>query len=61
MEGLLLESHGENVTFAENWSESDPNNVDSDGDTLPDGWEASYSCTWSPSRSGINPEWFRRT
>ena len=55
MEGLLLESHGENITFAENWTESDPNNIDSDGDTLPDGWEASYSCNWNPSRVGINP------
>ena len=55
MEGLLLESHGENVTFAENWTETDPNNIDSDGDTLPDGWEASYSCNWNPGRVGINP------
>ncbi|MEC8353875.1 MAG: hypothetical protein VXZ47_06010 [Candidatus Thermoplasmatota archaeon] len=55
MEGLLLESHGENISGAENWTESDPNNIDSDGDTLPDGWEASYSCSWAPSRAGINP------
>ena len=55
MQGLLLESHGENVSNAENWTESDPNNIDSDGDTLPDGWEASYSCSWAANRAGINP------
>ena len=55
MAGSLLESLGENTTFAENWTESDPNNVDSDGDTLPDGWEAAYSCSWNPGRAGINP------
>ena len=53
--GLLLESHGENSTDAELWSDSDPNNVDSDGDSLPDGWEAAYSCSWDSSRVGINP------
>ena len=53
--GLLLESHGENSTDAELWSDSDPNNIDSDGDSLPDGWEAAYSCSWDSSRVGINP------
>ena len=55
IEGLLLESHGENSTNAELWAVADPNNVDSDGDSLPDGWEAAYSCSWDPSRVGINP------
>jgi hypothetical protein len=55
IENLLLASHGESASFAENWSVSDPNNIDSDGDSLPDGWEAVYSCTWDSSRVGINP------
>ena len=29
--------------------------TDSDGDTLPDGWEADGQCTWSPLRVGVNP------
>ena len=55
IDGLLLESHGESSSFAENWSVSDPNSIDSDGDSLPDGWEAIYSCAWDSSRVGINP------
>ena len=55
IEGLLLESHGEDPSFAQNWSAADPNDVDSDGDSLPDGWEAQYSCSWDSSRVGINP------
>ncbi len=55
IDGLLLESHGENSTSAELWSIADPNNIDSDGDTLPDGWEANYACSWDTSRVGINP------
>ena len=32
------------------------NNVDSDGDGLPDdGWEADGNCFWSASQGGINP------
>ena len=34
---------------------TDPNNVDSDGDTLPDGWEARYTCSWNKDNKGINP------
>ena len=55
IQGELLETHGESPESALNWSESDPNNIDSDGDTLPDGWESSYTCNWDSSRSGINP------
>ena len=51
--GLL--SHGETSEAAENWTHTDPNSVDSDGDGLPDGWEARYACNWSPRNSGINP------
>jgi hypothetical protein len=40
---------------AANWSVADPNLVDSDGDTLPDGWESKGLCSWDPSRLGINP------
>ena len=55
MEGLLLESHGETAEAAESWSTADPNNVDSDGDSLPDGWESDGACNWDPSRRGVNP------
>ena len=51
----LLESHFETAAAAANWVEADPNNVDSDGDGLPDGWEARNACTWDISRVGINP------
>ena len=51
----LLESHFETAAAAANWAEADPNNVDSDGDGLPDGWEARNACTWDISRVGINP------
>tara|TARA_B110000444_G_scaffold40011_1_gene35807 strand:+ start:5594 stop:11314 length:5721 start_codon:yes stop_codon:yes gene_type:complete len=50
-----LPSHGETSDAALNWSVTDPNNVDSDGDSLPDGWEARYSCSWSVNAAGINP------
>ena len=33
----------------------DRNNVDSDGDSLPDGWEARYACSWNKDNAGINP------
>ncbi|MDE0857320.1 MAG: hypothetical protein OSA38_01985 [Candidatus Poseidoniaceae archaeon] len=55
LEGLLLESHGETPASAESWSMSDPNNIDSDGDSLPDGWESDGACDWDPSRIGVNP------
>ena len=29
--------------------------VDSDGDGLPDGWEARYTCSWSSAQEGLNP------
>ena len=50
-----LPSHGESSDAALNWTATDPNNVDSDGDTLPDGWEARYSCSWSIDAAGLNP------
>ena len=55
MEGLLLESHGESAESAASWSTADPNNIDSDGDSLPDGWESNGACEWDPSRVGVNP------
>ena len=50
-----LPSHGETSDAAINWTATDPNNVDSDGDSLPDGWEARYSCSWSVNAAGLNP------
>lgn len=50
-----LPSHGESSDAALNWTATDPNNVDSDGDSLPDGWEARYSCSWSADAAGLNP------
>ena len=46
---------GESAEAAANWTAVDPNEIDSDGDSLPDGWEARYSCQWIPSNAGINP------
>ena len=48
-------SHGESPESVQNWIPTDPNSVDSDSDSLPDGWEARYSCNWPSSDSGINP------
>ena len=50
-----LPSHGETSDAALNWTTTDPNNIDSDGDSLPDGWEARYSCSWSVNAAGLNP------
>ena len=50
-----LPTHGENASAAESWVKTDPNNPDSDGDSLPDGWEARYQCSWSSKNKGINP------
>ena len=50
-----LSTHGETAEAATNWSATDPNNIDSDGDSLPDGWEARYACSWNKDNSGINP------
>ncbi len=50
-----LPSHGETSDAAVNWTATDPNNIDSDGDSLPDGWEARYSCSWSVNAAGLNP------
>ena len=55
LNGDLLEEFGESPESVETWSIPDPNLVDSDGDTLPDGWEADSQCTWSPLRIGVNP------
>ena len=38
MEGLLLSLTEKIFQVRRIWTESDPNNIDSDGDTLPDGW-----------------------
>ena len=53
--GDLFEDYGESPESAATWSIPDPNLFDSDGDTLPDGWEADGQCTWSPLRVGVNP------
>ena len=53
--GTYALSHGEQGLEAQNWSEGDPNDVDSDGDSLPDGWESGGECAWLPDRAGINP------
>ena len=53
--GTYALSHGEQGLEAQNWSEGDPNSVDSDGDSLPDGWESGGACAWLPERAGINP------
>ena len=50
-----IQSHGESPQFVQNWTATDPNSKDSDSDSLPDGWEARYSCNWPSSNSGINP------
>ena len=50
-----MPSHGESAENVQNWTPTDPNSVDSDSDSLPDGWEARYSCHWPSSNSGINP------
>ena len=50
-----LATHGESSEAAANWTKTDPNNIDSDGDTLPDGWEARYTCSWNKNNAGINP------
>ncbi len=50
-----LETHGESQESAASWFSTDPNSVDSDHDSLPDGWEARYSCHWPSENAGINP------
>ena len=50
-----LPAFGETAEAAASWTKIDPNNPDSDGDSLPDGWESRYSCTWLISNIGINP------
>ena len=65
LSGNLFESMGESIEAVESeWSTLDPNNIDSDGDTLPDGWEAlannpndpdGNSCYWTSDVKGINP------
>ncbi|MDP6899235.1 MAG: hypothetical protein QGF94_00150 [Candidatus Thalassarchaeaceae archaeon] len=50
-----LSSHNETAEGAEGWVDTDPNLVDSDGDGLPDGWEARYTCSWSTAQEGLNP------
>ncbi|DAC52120.1 MAG TPA: hypothetical protein D7H97_00610, partial [Candidatus Poseidoniales archaeon] len=50
-----LPAYGESAEAAASWTKIDPNNPDSDGDSLPDGWESRYSCSWSLANVGINP------
>ena len=51
--GLI--THGESSASALSWVATDPNVIDSDGDSLPDGWEARYACSWNLDNQGINP------
>ena len=48
VESVVIEGYhyGENASAAQSWTKTDPNNPDSDGDSLPDGWEARYQCSW---------------
>ncbi|MEK9698290.1 MAG: hypothetical protein VW270_21150, partial [Candidatus Poseidoniales archaeon] len=55
LEGELIENFGEVPEAVANWSVADPNSIDSDGDSLPDGWESDGRCTWSPEYNGVNP------
>ena len=50
-----LATHNETSAGAELWTDTDPNLIDSDGDGLPDGWEARYTCSWSSAQEGLNP------
>ena len=50
-----LNTHNETADGAAGWVDTDPNLVDSDGDGLPDGWEARYTCSWSAAQEGLNP------
>lgn len=50
-----LTTHGESAQSAASWVATDPNLIDSDGDSLPDGWEARYACSWNLNNRGINP------
>ncbi len=55
-----LKMFNEDSESALNWSLSDPNLIDSDGDGLPDGWEARMvpgqnKCDWKLPNRGINP------
>ncbi len=50
-----IPSHGESSEALQSWIPTDPNSKDSDSDSLPDGWEARYSCNWPASSAGINP------
>ena len=55
LNGDFVETHGESPSAAETWAETDPNNPDSDGDTMTDGWEAGGLCSYDPTRVGVNP------
>jgi hypothetical protein len=55
LNGDLLAEYGESPEAVANWSVADPNAIDSDGDSLPDGWESKGLCNWDPSRKGVNP------
>ena len=50
-----LSTHNETSEGAATWVDTDPNLADSDGDGLPDGWEARYTCSWSSAQEGLNP------
>ena len=55
LDGKLFDTHFETPEAAAEWVTTDPNNPDSDGDGLPDGWEALYQCLWDASAVGISP------
>ena len=55
LNGDLLADYGESPEVVASWAVADPNLIDSDGDTLPDGWESKGLCSWDPSRVGVNP------
>ena len=52
-----LSTHNETAEGASTWVDTDPNLADSDGDGLPDGWEARYTCSWSSAQEVEPTEW----
>ncbi len=55
LDGELIDTHGESPLSAGSWVDADPNNVDSDGDSMSDGWESGGVCFYDASRVGVNP------
>ncbi len=54
-DGAFFDSHGESAISAAAWTPLDPNSIDSDGDSLPDGWESRGACSWDVEHAGVNP------